>query len=51
MSGKGKSVSCSACHGVNGIAGNSETSNLKEQNEKYFISALIAYKDKNDILQ
>lgn len=37
---------CSSCHGVSGLSSSSRTPNLKGQNQRYLVSALKAYKNK-----
>ncbi len=44
--GKAKSMICSACHGVDGIAVIDGYPNLAGQNEKYLISSMKAYLNK-----
>ncbi|RMF20045.1 MAG: cytochrome c [Gammaproteobacteria bacterium] len=44
--GKAKAAVCAACHGANGKAAIPTYPNLAGQNEKYIVSALHAYKNK-----
>jgi len=43
--GKMKSVTCAACHGVNGISINPLWPNLKGQKEQYLINQIKAFRD------
>ena len=42
--GKGKSVTCSACHGANGVATIPNYPNLAGQKEAYIVAQLQAFK-------
>ena len=42
--GKQKSVTCTACHGANGISNNPLWPNLKGQKEQYLIKQLKAFR-------
>lgn len=44
--GKAKAAVCAACHGKNGIAQIPGYPNLAGQNEKYLVSSMKAYKNK-----
>ncbi len=44
--GKARSIVCSACHGVAGIAVIDGYPNLAGQNEEYLIISMKAYRDK-----
>lgn len=46
VAGKAKSMVCGACHGVAGISAIDGYPNLAGQNEKYIISSIKAYRNK-----
>lgn len=46
VAGKAKSMVCGACHGVEGISSIDGYPNLAGQNEKYIISSIKAYRNK-----
>jgi len=43
--GKGKSATCAACHGANGISPNDIWPNLAGQKEGYLVAQLKAFRD------
>jgi len=45
VAGRTKSVTCAACHGVNGISANPLWPNLKGQKEQYLIKQMKAFRD------
>ncbi len=45
VAGKGKAVSCTACHGQEGISPNPEWPNLAGQKAKYMVSQLKSFRD------
>lgn len=50
--GKGKSTTCAACHGADGVSVNPEWPNLAAQNARYIYEQLMAFKngDRQNVL-